>query len=89
MISFFEVRMLSLVSTIVHLYLNFDHVISVFSLHLDHHRFSIQPIVIISITYISILSVSQHHHYRLNHFKIYFVDNKFEKTYQLYSIINF
>jgi hypothetical protein len=34
----------------------------------------------ISISHIRLLSLSQHHHSRLNHFRIYFVDNEFEKT---------
>jgi hypothetical protein len=38
----------------------------------------------ISISHISILSTSQHHH-----FIIHFVDNEFKKIYQLYSITNF
>jgi hypothetical protein len=31
-----------------------------------------------SISHVSLLSLSQHHHSRLNHFKIYFRDNEFE-----------
>jgi hypothetical protein len=37
-----------------------------------HHNY-------ININYVSLLSLSQHHHSRLNHFRIYFVYNKFEK----------
>jgi hypothetical protein len=33
----------------------------------------------ISISHINILFISQHHYYRLNHFRIYFMDNEFEK----------
>jgi hypothetical protein len=63
------------------LYLSLDYVTSTFSLHLDHQC---SRVVCISLhqsiqSHISILSLSQHHHYRLNYFKIYFVDNKFEK----------
>jgi hypothetical protein len=34
----------------------------------------------ISIKYISLLSLSQHHPSRINHFRIHFVDSEFEKT---------
>jgi hypothetical protein len=68
-----------LVSVVVGLYLNFDHVMLVFSLHLDHQRSSsnLQHLVHsqISISYISLLSFSQHHYFR-----IHFVENEFEKT---------
>jgi hypothetical protein len=40
--------------------------------HLAHNH--------ISISYGSLLSPSQHHYSKLNHFKIYFVDNEFKKT---------
>jgi hypothetical protein len=33
-----------------------------------------------STSVILVFSLSQHHHSRLNHFKIYFVDNEFEKA---------
>jgi hypothetical protein len=33
----------------------------------------------ISISYVRLLSLNQFHHFRLNHFKIHFVDNEFEK----------
>jgi hypothetical protein len=41
--------------------------------HLAHSR--------ISINHISLLSSNRHHYFRLNHFRIYFMDNEFEKTY--------
>jgi hypothetical protein len=67
-----------------YLYLNLDHVMLAFSLPLDHHCSSsnLQYLVHshINISHVSLLSPHQHHHSRLNHFKIYFVDNKFEKT---------
>jgi hypothetical protein len=31
-------------------------------------------------SYISLLSSNQHHHFRLNYFRIYFINNKFEKS---------
>jgi hypothetical protein len=31
-------------------------------------------------SHVSLLSPSQHHHFRLNHFIIHFMDNEFEKT---------
>jgi hypothetical protein len=34
----------------------------------------------ISISHVSLLSPSQHHYSKLNHFRIHFVGNKFEKT---------
>jgi hypothetical protein len=33
----------------------------------------------ISISYVNLLSLIQFHYFRLNHFKIYFVDNELEK----------
>jgi hypothetical protein len=69
------------------LYFNLDHATSAFSHPLDHQHSSnslYQPTTFsshhISITHVSLLSPSQHHHYRLNHFKIHFVDNEFEET---------
>jgi hypothetical protein len=34
----------------------------------------------ISISHVSLLFLIQHHYFTLNHFKIYFLDNEFEKT---------
>jgi hypothetical protein len=64
---------------IVWLYLTLAHAMSAFSLPLTHHGSSSRlqhPAHI----HISFLSPSQHHHSRLNHFRIHFVDNEFEKT---------
>jgi hypothetical protein len=66
------------------LYLNLYHAMSDFSLPPDHQRSSSRlkhpAHSHISISHISILSPSQRHHSRLNHFRIYFVDKIFEKT---------
>jgi hypothetical protein len=66
------------------LYLNLNHTISVFSLPLDHQcsSNSLQHSnhSYISISHVNLFSLSQHHHSRLNHFRIYFVDNKLKKT---------
>jgi hypothetical protein len=66
------------------LYLNLDYATSVFSLTFDHQHSSSSlqypTNSHISISYVSLLSNSQHHHYRLDHFRIYFVDNEFEKS---------
>jgi hypothetical protein len=54
-----------------------------FSLSLVHHDFNnrleLSAHSHINIGYISIFSLNQHYYSRLNHFKIYFVDNKFDK----------
>jgi hypothetical protein len=65
-----------LVSLVGYMYLILNHVISVFSLLTTN-----APVasIHIHISHIIILSHSQHHYFRLNNFKIYFVDNKFEK----------
>jgi hypothetical protein len=66
-----------LVPVVDWLYLNLDHAISAFYLPLDHQRSSsLQHLAhsYISISHVSILSPSQHHHFILNHFIIYFVD---------------
>jgi hypothetical protein len=78
---------LILVVTMVgRVYLILDHVILVFFFlsttdTLTAVYISLQyPInSYISITHISLLFFSQHHYYRLNNFRIYFVDNEFEK----------
>jgi hypothetical protein len=57
------------------IYFNLDHVMLGFSLSLDHSCSS-SNIQLISISYVSLLSFSQHHHFR-----IYFIDNEFKKTY--------
>jgi hypothetical protein len=73
-----------LVSVVGCLYLNFDHVMSTFSLLLDHQRSSSclqqSAHIHINISHVSLLSLSQHHPSRLNHFRIHFMDNEFEKT---------
>jgi hypothetical protein len=61
------------------LYLNLTHATSAFSLPLAHQR-SNSRLQHLAHNHISLLSPSQHHHSRLNHFKIHFVDNEFEKT---------
>jgi hypothetical protein len=66
-----------LVSLVGYMYLILNHVISVFSL-LITNALAVASIHI-HISHIIILSHSQHHYFRLNNFKIYFVDNKFEK----------
>jgi hypothetical protein len=63
------------------LYLNLDYDTLVFSLLLDHQRFNICLQHLTHIYIVSFLSHSQQHHSRLKHFRIYFVDNNFEKTY--------
>jgi hypothetical protein len=50
----------------------------VFSLHLAHQRSS-SRLQYPTHSHISLLSSSQHHHFRLNHFRIYFMRNEFEK----------
>jgi hypothetical protein len=65
------------------LYLNLDHIMLAFSIPLNYQR-SISSLQHpahrhISINHVSLLSHSQHHHFRLNYFRIYFMDNKFEK----------
>jgi hypothetical protein len=65
-----------LVPVVTRLYLTLIHATSAFSLPLVHQRSSIQA----TAHHISFLSPSQHHHSRLNHFRIYFWDNKIEKT---------
>jgi hypothetical protein len=61
------------------LYLNLDHVKLAFSLPLDHMRSSNSlhhpAHSRINISHVSLLSHSPYHHFR-----IYFVDNEFEKT---------
>jgi hypothetical protein len=72
-----------LVSVVVWVYLILTHVISAFFFPLAHHDFSSRLQLLayshISIRYIRLLFLSQHHHFRLNHFKIYSIDNEFEK----------
>jgi hypothetical protein len=74
-----------LVQVVGCLYLNLDHATSAFSLPFNHLRSSSSLQYLahnhISISHVSLLSPSQHHHFRLNHFRIYFVNNEFEKTY--------
>jgi hypothetical protein len=72
-------------SVVERLYLNLDYDTLVFSLLFDHQRFNIYlqhlTHIHITINHISLLSHSHQHHSRLKHFRIYFVDNDFEKTY--------
>jgi hypothetical protein len=70
--------LLRLVSVVVKLYLNSVHAMSAFSIPLTHQRSSSRLRHLVH-TYISLLSISQHHHFRLNPFRIHFVDNEFEK----------
>jgi hypothetical protein len=69
---------ISLIPVVGWFYLNFDYVTSIFFLLLDHQRFSssLQYLVHnhINIRHIKLPSSSQHRHFRL-----YFMDNKFEK----------
>jgi cell division protein FtsW (lipid II flippase) len=67
-----------LVLVVYSLYLNLDHVTLDFSLFLDHQRPS-SSIYHLVHSHISMSSPIQHQHSRLNYFRIYFVDNKFEK----------
>jgi hypothetical protein len=73
-----------LVPVVVWLYLTLTHAMSAFSLPLTHYGSSSSLQLLahshISISHISLLSPSQHHHSRLNHFRIQFVDNEFKKT---------
>jgi hypothetical protein len=70
---------LRLVLVVAKLYLNLTHAASTFSLLLTHQRSS-SRLQHLAHSHIILLSLSQHHHFRLNHFKIHFVDNKFKKT---------
>jgi hypothetical protein len=69
---------LRLVPVVGYLYLSLNHVTSAFSFPLDHqHSSSLHHLAHshINISHLSLLSPSQHHHFR-----IYFVDNEFEKA---------
>jgi hypothetical protein len=72
-----------LVSVVGCLYLNLDHVTSVFSLPFDqqHSSNNLQHPVH---SHISILSPNQHHYFTLNYFRIIFWTIKLRK--QLYKI---
>jgi hypothetical protein len=59
----------------VYVMLTFSHTCYDSSSSLQHLTYSH-----ISIRYISLLSPSQHHPFRINHFRIHFVDSEFEKT---------
>jgi hypothetical protein len=65
-----------LVLVVAGLYLTLVYVMSAFSLLLTHYGSSsrLQSISI------SFLSLSQHHHFRFNHFRIHFVYNELKKT---------
>jgi hypothetical protein len=67
-----------LISVVGWLYLNLDHVTSVFSLSLDH-QCSSSSLQHLARNHISILSPSQHHHFTLNHFRIHFWTTKLRK----------
>jgi hypothetical protein len=71
-----------LVPVIVRLYLNLIYITSTLSFPLAYQRFR-SRLQHLAHSHISIilLSLSQHHHFSLNHFRIYFMDNEFEKTY--------
>jgi hypothetical protein len=75
--------LLWLILVVIWLYLTLIHVTLIFSLPLIHHDSSnrLQHLAHshISISHINVLFTSQHHHSRLNHFRIYFMDNEFEK----------
>jgi hypothetical protein len=75
---------LRLVSVVASLYLATVHTTSAFSPPLVHQRSSSRLQYLahshISISHISLLSPNQQNHSRLNHFRIHFVDNEFEKT---------
>jgi hypothetical protein len=76
---------LRLVTVVGCLYLNLNHDMSTFSFSLDHQRSSNSLLYSthshISISDVSILSLSQRQHYRLNHIRIYFMgNNEFGKT---------
>jgi hypothetical protein len=66
------------------LYLNLDYTMLVFSLPLNHQCSSSSLEYLahnhISISHVSLISPGQYYHFRLNHFRIYFMGNKFEKT---------
>jgi hypothetical protein len=72
-----------LVSVIVWLYLILIHVMLAFSLLFSHYvsssRLQYPTHSYININHISLLSPNQHYNFKLNHFRIHFVDNKFEK----------
>jgi hypothetical protein len=77
-----EEYLVRLVPVVVWLYLTLAHAMSAFSLSLSRTpalqqqatAFIQKPISI------SFLFPSQHYHSKLNHFRIYFLDNKIEKT---------
>jgi hypothetical protein len=75
---YIEREFIRLVSVVVSLYLNLTYVMLVFFLHLAHQRSS-SMLQYLTHSHISLLSSSQYHHFRLNHFRIYFMRNEFEK----------
>jgi hypothetical protein len=76
------IHVFRLILVIVRLYLNFTHVMLAFSLPLIHqHSSSRLQHSAHSHINIRFLSLSQHHHFRLNYFRIHLVDNELEKIY--------
>jgi hypothetical protein len=73
----FSARTLSYFYSLIFVYvmLTFSHTCYNSTSSLQHLTYSH-----ISIKYISLLSLSQHHPSRINHFRIHFVDSEFEKT---------
>jgi hypothetical protein len=61
------------------LYLTLAYVTLAFSLPLTHYGYN-SRLQLLVYSNISLLSSSQHHHSKLNHFRIQSVDNEFEKT---------
>jgi hypothetical protein len=76
------ILLIPLVPVVVWLNLTLVHVISIFSLALTHHSFSSRLLHPVH-NHISILSLSQHQHPTLNHFRIHFLTTKLRK--QLYK----
>jgi hypothetical protein len=76
----FAIRLVPVVGC---LYLCLNHATSAFSFPLDHQcsssRLQHPAHSHISIIHVSLLSPSQHHHSRLNHFRIYFWTTKLRK----------
>jgi hypothetical protein len=77
-------RYIRLLPVVACLYLTLAYVMSAFSFPLVHHgsssRLSHPAHNHINICHISLLFHSQHHHSRLTYFRIYFLNNKIEKT---------
>jgi hypothetical protein len=67
-----------LVPVVTYLYFTLTHTTSVFSLPLVHYGSS-SKLQLSAHSHINLLSPSPHNHSILNHFRIYFMDNKFKK----------